>query len=88
MEPSALHVFLELNEHQECFVTRGRDAYRDPVVGNIYAGNKPVGQLDEGQAQLLREQQRPADRKDRSLMGRISHVSELTNTFTVDITEK
>lgn len=55
---------------------------------DIYAGNKPVGKLEAEHAQRMRSQQRLAERKGRSVQGRIGNVSKLTNTFTVSINEE
>jgi len=54
---------------------------------DIYASNQPVGQVDPAQAQLMREQQRFADRKGRSVRGRVAKISKLTNGFSVDVTD-
>ena len=53
----------------------------------IYAGVKPIGQVDPGQAEEMREQLGFSARKGRSVRGSIAQVSELTETFTVDVAD-
>lgn len=52
---------------------------------DTYKGALPVGQVDSGQVQRMREQQRLAQNPGRSVRGIIVHVSQLTNTFRVEV---
>ena len=54
---------------------------------DIYAKNQPIGEVDPTQAELMREQQRFAERKGRSVRGRVAKVSKLNNGFSVDVTD-
>lgn len=54
---------------------------------DIYADNQPVGQVDPAQAELMRQQQRFAERHGRSVRGRVAKVSKLTKGFSVDVTD-
>ena len=54
---------------------------------DIYAKNQPIGQVESTQAQLMREQQRFADRKSRSVRGLVTKLSKLNNGFSVDVTD-
>lgn len=54
---------------------------------DIYADNQPIGLVDPAQMQLMREQQRFADRKGRSVRGRVAKVSKVGNGFSVDVTD-
>lgn len=54
---------------------------------DVYANNKPIGQVDARQAQIMREQQQFAKRNGRSVRGRIAKVSKFTNGFSIDVTD-
>lgn len=54
---------------------------------DIYADNQPVGQVVPAQAELMREQERFAERKGRSVFGSVTKVSKVTNGFSVEVTD-
>ncbi|MFO1514943.1 MAG: hypothetical protein U1F83_18890 [Verrucomicrobiota bacterium] len=54
---------------------------------DIYDGNRPVGQVSVQTVSILREQHGMVGRPGQSVQGRIADVSDLTNTFTVDISQ-
>jgi hypothetical protein len=53
----------------------------------VYADNRPVGQVDPTQAELMREQEQFAERHGRSVLGRVTKVSKLSNRFSVEVTD-
>ncbi len=54
---------------------------------DAYKGNRPVGQVDPGLVELVRHQQQLTLREGRAVLGRVGRVSQLTNTFTVDVAD-
>lgn len=52
---------------------------------DIYKGTRPVGQLSTDQAQLLHKQHKFSKSAGKSLLGTVTQVSTLTNTFIVDV---
>lgn len=54
---------------------------------DVYVNNQPVGQVEPGQAERMRKQQRFAERHGRSVRGHIAKVSKVDNGFSVTVAD-
>jgi hypothetical protein len=53
---------------------------------DVYSGNRPVGHVHPSQADLMREHEQLAERKGRSVRGRVTKVSKLIDRFSIEVT--
>lgn len=54
---------------------------------DVYVKNQPVGHVEPAQAERMRKQQRFADRDGRSVRGHIAKVSQVTNGFSIQVSD-
>ena len=54
---------------------------------DVYANNRPIGQVNPAQVEAMREQERFVERRGRSVSGRVTKVSKLKNRFSVEVVD-